>query len=318
MLDWGARIDELAHKLAHEYAIEDRLAIEILLTGLIHCPRTPSVWLILETDWYSRDCLDGWFSFGESWTPCSLARLRVRSPWRQIEAEITEWLESPSDEHLFIECDYQRYPYFHHLTQAYYLLQRSLRIRTRAARTRHPLSSLDKYNQERMTDELNAATRYVLEDRAQARPADPPRFIEPPNFLYHIELLQKVAPWYPDWTSLVQAFGLIATRRAYLYGRTETDQTDNQAIARVLQDSIPLWIRRALELLVESGRKTNTLEKHMGLEDKTRRSGHGAHRELVRLHRNGIIHWNLSRQSWEIVSEHRERIERALTGKVFE
>lgn len=317
MLDWTARIDDLADKLAREYAMDDRGAVEILLSALVNCPRTSSSWLILETNWYSRDCLEAWFSFGEQWVPCSLPRLRARSPWREVEAETKKWLDDSSDERLFVEPDYERYPRFHRLTQAQFLLQRSLRIRTRSARAADPLHSLDKYEQDRRTGQLAAATRYVLEDRVQARPQDPPRFIEPPNFLYHVELIQRLAPWYPDWHTLVKAFALLAVRRAYLFGRTETNGGDNQAMARVLRDSIPPWVTKALQLLLDGPSKTQTIEKHMALEEKSRRSGHGAHRELVRLHRNGLIHWNKLAQHWIIQENHRQGIHLALEAKTF-
>lgn len=318
MLDWTSRIDDLADKLARDYSIDDRLAVEILLAGLVHCPRTPSCWLVLETNWYARECFDAWFSFGGEWLPCSLPRLRARQPWRVIEAEIQEMLDSPSDERLFVECDFERYPRFHRLTQAHFILQRSLRIRTRALRAAQPLRALDKYNQDRRIDELNASARYVLEDRAELRPRDPPHFVEPRNFLYHVELLQRLAPWYPDWETLIKAFALIAVRRAYLHGRTETDETDNQAMARVLRDSIPPWIAKALGLLLDGPSKPQTLEKHMALEEKSRRSGHGARRELLRLHRNGVIQWNKQSQSWNMVETHREGARAALESKAFQ
>ena len=65
------------------------MPLELLLSALVNCPRTASPWLILETNWYSRDCQDAWFAFGGHWTPCSLARLRARSSWRDIEREMT-------------------------------------------------------------------------------------------------------------------------------------------------------------------------------------------------------------------------------------
>jgi hypothetical protein len=317
MIDWASRVDELASLLAREYNVEDRVAVEVLLSGLIPCPRTPSVWLILETNWYSRDCEDGWFSFGGMWLPCSLARLRARSPWRDIESEMREMLDSPSEERLFIECDWEKFPRFHRLTQAQYFLQRALRVRTKSHRAADPLKALDKYNQDRRADELAAATRYVLEDRVAARPPDPPRFLEPPNFLYHCELVQRLAPWYLDWHSIVKAFGLLAVRHAYLFGRVETDPSDMAAIARVAHDSIPPWITKALRLLLEGPAMSQTLEKKIALEDDLRRTGHGSHRELIRLARNGVVKWNRLKMHWLLVDEHRQGVADLLDGQVF-
>jgi hypothetical protein len=317
MIDWESRIDDLASLLARDYNIHDRVAIDILLSGLIHSERLESVWLILETNWYSRDCLDAWFSFGELWMPCSLPRLRARSPWREIEAETKEWLDSPSEERLFIEPDFERFPYFNRLTQAQYLLQRSLRMRAKSARAADPLRTLDKYIKERMTDELAAATRFVLEDRVMARPTDPPAFVLPPNFLYHVELVQRLAPWFPDWNILVKAFALLAVRHAFLYGRHETEGSDYAILARVAQDSIPPWIATVIQMLLEGPSQTPTLEKRMILEEKTRRSGHGAHRELVRLRRNSIIEWSKYHQHWALAEAHREGLRAILENRAF-
>jgi hypothetical protein len=317
MLDWAARIDDLADRLVREYAVDDREAAAILLSALVFCPRTPSVWLILETNWYARDCQAAWFSFGELWTPVSLARLRARSPWREVEAETKEWLDSPSGERLFVEPDFDRYPRWNRLTQAQYLLQRALRIRAKSARAADPLRTLDKYNEDRRADELNAAARYVLEDRAQARPAGPPRFVQPADYLYHVELIQRLAPWYPDWHQLVKAFGLVAVRHAYLHGREETGPEDNQAMARAARDSVPLWIAKALGLLLKGPAGIPVLEKAMALEEKRVRSGHGARMELARLRRNGLIEWRPQKLHWTIAGERRQGILDVLEGCAF-
>ena len=316
MLDWTGRIDDLADRLARDFSIEDRLAVEVLLGALMDCPRTADHWLVLETNWYDRCCPDAWLSFGNQWTPCSLARLRARSPWREIEAEMKAMLDE-GGRYLFVECDYERYPMFHRLTQAQCILQRALRIRTRLARSPDPLRALDSQDRRRRSDELAAATRYVLEDRAGLKPPDPPEFRAPPNFLYYAELLQRLAPWYPDWKLLVENLALVAVRRAYLHGRAETDPSDDRAMARVLADSIPPWIAKALKILLEGPSRTQTLAKHMGLEEKTRRSGHGAQRELVRLHRAGVISWNKQAQHWDLAEKHRAGVRDALEERAF-
>jgi hypothetical protein len=47
MLDWSGRLDDLLFFLSSAYKIEDRQAVEILLSALIPCPRTPSFWTVL-------------------------------------------------------------------------------------------------------------------------------------------------------------------------------------------------------------------------------------------------------------------------------
>jgi hypothetical protein len=317
MIDWEARIDLLMDLLSREHAISDRQCVEILLSALVHVPRTASCWLILETNWFSRDCQDAWFSFGEIWTPISLARIRARSPWREIEAETIEWLNAPSDERLFVECDYDRYPRFHRLTQAQYLLQRSLRVRTRSARAADPLRSLDQRAEDRRADELQAAASYVLEDRAQARPGDPPRFIEPPDFLHSVELVQRLSPYYPDWRQLVQSFALVGLRRAYLFGREETNAEDYRIMARAARDSIPPWIAKTIALLLEGPSTTQTIEKAMALEEKRIRSSHGCHLEMLRLRRNGLVKWNPAKMHWTVAAEHAEGLATVIGGSAF-
>lgn len=317
MIDWAARIDELADKLAREYGMPDRPALDVILSALVDCPGTPAVWLILETNWYSRYCLDAWFAFGETWIPQSLPRLRARSPWRQIEEEIQQWLDAPSDPHLFIESDYDRYPYFNRLTQGHFLLHRSLRIRTRTARSGDPLRSLDTRTMDRRKDELAAAADLALADRVRSRAENPPAFRQPTNFLYHLETLQRLAPWYPDWDLFTRSFAALAVRHAHLYNRRETGPEDIRVMARVAADSVPLWITKALRILAAGPAQTRTIEVAMCLEDKTRRSGHGAHSELVRLRRKGAIRFEGKKMHWKLTDEHRDAIVAILEGRAF-
>src|SRR5215471_18199512 len=129
MLDWALRIDYLSHFLAMAYRIEDRQATEILLSALISCPRTPALWLVLETNWFSRDCQRAWFSFGETWLPQSLPLLRTMRP-RNANRLIAEWLAEPAAPRLFVEPDYnRRLPHYSRISESRFLLGRSLRLR---------------------------------------------------------------------------------------------------------------------------------------------------------------------------------------------
>ena len=93
---------------------------------------------------------------------------------------------------------------------------------------------------------------------------------------------------------------------------------DAEVMSRVAADSVPPWIRTVIGRLIEAPSKAHTLEKAMGLEEKTRRSGYGAHRELVRLRRAGLIQWNMQLMHWSIVEEHRERLQQVIAGRGFE
>jgi hypothetical protein len=134
MIDWGARIDELAFHLSNQYRIDDPAAVEILLSALIPCPRTSAPWLVLETNWFSRDCQRGWFSFGGTWLPQSLPLLRTMRP-RNANSLIAEWFVEPAAPRLFVEPDYdRRVPHYGRILESRFLLGRSLRLRVIATR----------------------------------------------------------------------------------------------------------------------------------------------------------------------------------------
>jgi hypothetical protein len=40
--------------------MEDRAALEILLSALVPTPRTPALWLVAEPNWFLRDCAPAW------------------------------------------------------------------------------------------------------------------------------------------------------------------------------------------------------------------------------------------------------------------
>lgn len=317
MLDWSTRIDDLADYLQREHGIEDRQAVDILLSSLVTCPRTQENWLVLETEWFQRDCEDAWFAFGTHWSPTSLPRIRARFPWRVIEAETIGWLQGEPCARLFVEPDFERYPNFNRVTQAHFALQRSMRIRTKSHRDGEPLRLIDQDEAARRRDALTAATSHAIEDRVGARPADPPKFVPPKQFNYYCELLQKVSPWFPDWQELVKALSLVGVRRAYLYGRSEINADDYAAMARAASDSVPPWIVKALRKVLTGPTPSIRVETAMGLEDKTRRSGHGARHELRRLHRSGVITWNFQKKCWVVVDKHVAGVTQLLNGKIF-
>src|SRR5215469_15692954 len=198
MLDWSARLDNLAFHVATQYRMEDRAALEILLSALVPCPRTMPIWLILETNWFSRDCAPAWFSLGETWLPESLPLLRAMRP-RNANQLIAAWLAEPPVPRLFVEPDYdRRLPHYRRIHEISFLLARTLRLRV--------ISTLDgvtrpadERQQQNRADRLRALTADVLEDRAGARPLDPPSWNEPRNFLYYTELAVRLAGRHSDY-----------------------------------------------------------------------------------------------------------------------
>ena len=318
MIDWTARVDAVIALLAAEYRMDDREAAEILLASLVECPRTRSLWLVIETNWYSRYCEYAWFSFGQTWIPRSLAQIRARTPWREIEAMVTELLDQPEMERLFVEPDFERYPSYSRVSNALFILDRALRVRT--IHRRAPAAAqlaLDEREEERRADLVSAAVRSLVEVPAGARGDVPPRFQEPANFIYYAELVHRLSPWFRDWQTLVKALGLLAVRHAHLYGRKETSDDDYRVMARAAGDSVPPWIAKAIGMLLKQPARFTAIEKHMLLEEKKHRSGHGAYQELGRLRRNGLIQWNQQKMEWRLVEEHRAGLEAVLSGRAF-
>jgi hypothetical protein len=309
MWNWQARIDELHHHLSAFYQIEDQEAIGILLAGLIDCPRTPAVWLILETNWYSRNCEESWFAFGGAWSPRSLGELRSMRP-RRANDLIGEWRDEPVLSRLFVEPDWQQLPRSRGISEISMLVARSLRVRSMIPRTGRILA-VDERERERRADQLAALTRTVIEDRIRARAQDPPVFREPANWLYRVELLQRLAPWYPDWTMLLNALATLAVRHAYLYNRSETEEDDWKIIRRVMHDSIPPWIGKAVESLSEepadadSAKKLNFTALRCAMGINAADSPRGATAELYRLRQRGLIQWRPKKMEWAMVREHR-------------
>jgi hypothetical protein len=250
MLDWGTRFDDLHHYLATQYGVDDREAVEILLAALVSCPRTAAPWLILETNWFSRRCDNAWFSFGGHWQPRSLAELRALRP-RQANELIREWLDESPQGRLFVEPDYERMPHYRRIFESRFLLARSLRVRSMTPRSGGALA-VDHREQDRRADTLATLVRQLVEDRVGARAADPPVFRQPPGFLYHAEILQRLSPWFPDWSELLNSLASLAVHHAYLYGRTETTEADWKVMSRLAADSVPVWIHRMIHYLNEN------------------------------------------------------------------
>lgn len=314
MIDWDAHIDDLMHLLSVQHAINDRLAIEVLLSAAIACPRTCASWIILETPWHDRRFENAWFGLGGNiWRPTPLKKMRSTGS-AKFKAIVDQWLEG-DEAHLFIEPECERYVGCCFLSEAPLVQLRSLRIRVPTTRNAGVLRTLDWHARQREDDKVRACVETILEDRIGARPDDPPKFIQPPWFLFYAELLQRLNPWFIDWRVLLITLAGIAVRHAYLHGLTETGPQQSAVLARVAADSIPPWIANALCMLLDKGlTPTGSLIMSMGL----RTSGnpkYGALHELHRLRQNGII--DAKRDEWFIIGEFREGIEFLLTGRAF-
>jgi hypothetical protein len=71
MLDWNTRLDQLHLFLRSAYQIDDPQARPSSPPPLSTAPGTPALWLVLETNWFSRNCHSAWFGFGQTWQPAA-------------------------------------------------------------------------------------------------------------------------------------------------------------------------------------------------------------------------------------------------------
>jgi hypothetical protein len=292
-----------------------------LLASLIECPRTPAPWIVLESNYYSRQCQLAWFAFGEHWAPRSLGEIRARRPHRDINREISAWLtDEPDIPRLFLEPDFNRRPRTDRLAELPYLFGRCLRVHSITAPNGATLPVDERADQQR-ADQLAAYTRAVLEDRIGARGPSPPTFrTQPPDFLYFVELAQHLSGWQRDWGELASLLRTLAVRIAYLHGRPEVSEEDWPALARVARDTVPCWIRRGLEHLRTAPDQHSThllLARAMRLDGEDRESANYARDELRRLHQQGILEWAPVKKRWRLAPQHAKAVIETAAGRAF-
>lgn len=254
--------------------------------------------MILETNWLRRECEEAWFAFGGHWTPRSLGGLRSQRP-RHMDRELVEYSSQPPKTRLFIEPDFEALHKCGKSKETRIFLTKCLRIRSPMPRTLWPV--VDERERAARGDALRSATSQVLDDPTGARPEDPPRFQQPPNFLYHVELVQRLAGWYPDGDQLINSFSTLAVRHANLHGRRETGEDDWAALARVAKDSIPPWISRAIEYLKNHGEAAPHL--------------FGAANEL---RQTGLVEYHPRKRGWTLAEKHAEGAFDVVIGKAFQ
>jgi hypothetical protein len=317
MIDWGARLDDLDHFLATQYRVQDRLAVEILLSALIDCPRTPALWTVLETNYYSRDCRRAWFAFDGSWRPRSLGAIRGNRP-RNLHRDLTEWLEDSSSR-LLVEPDFERPQSIRHLAELPFLLGKCLRIRARTAVT-GLTQPVDERMGELRAEQLAEFSRRVLEDPIggpQTRRGGRSRRVSciPPNSR------SACAASIGIGVSCVICCGSWAVRHAYLHGRSEVAQEDWQVLARVGRDTVPPWIARAIEHLNAAPDHHGShlvLARAMRIDSDDKEAATYAKEELGRLRKAGLIEWSPKHKAWALVPEHAAGVYSVIAGRAFE
>lgn len=262
------RISELHDFLASRYGQRDTQATEILLAAQlpVAITRARRPWIILETDYPSRDTTDAWFSFGTVVPSYCLSVPRVQRH-DPAETMLESWIadrQKPDNGMLFVEPEWRKLVnksrVMNWQLDSTYALLMSMCVRVRVAHPRGEIGlQLDRTVDKQ---ELARLTRRVYSDRdtmqtREQHPARKPsvlaplgghgqeadRMTVPPSFLYWCEMLQKLAPRQHDWESLTGQIASVAHGISYLYNDGRAPAWD--AAERLIRDMIPAttaWI----------------------------------------------------------------------------
>lgn len=291
------RLAELHYHLETRYGQKDRQATEILLACLLD-PAVTTMrrpWIILETDWPSRDCEDAWFSFGlTEATARSLSTPRVlRSQAREVMVQSWIGERRLGGVGLFVESEWRHLPFDNKggslfATPHSYVILLSMCVRLRV---QHPRSDRClRAGMEADRAELARLTQRVLDNsfragNASSSPFDPHAHDVPGSFKYWCELLQRIAPMQTDWESLAGGIAAIARGIALLWG--DGRRPDWQAAERVMRDCV--------HSVTEEILRQTALPKGAGIEAAANMRRNGQHMrlhmgdEIKRLHREGVI-----------------------------
>jgi len=309
------RLNDLHAFLESTFGHKDRQSTDVLLTALL--PESVTgyrrPWIIIETDWPSRDCSSAWFSFGltgdhtidtnhNGFMVRSLSVPRVQRS-QLCEEILQDWLSlrRTSAPGLFVDAEWRRMPTSGRgavllmATHSYCVLLTQC-IRLRIAHPRGGFGTMPRDEQTKATTELARLARRVLDcsHRPLSRPLPDRR--QPASLFYWCELLQRLAPLQTDWETLTGSLTAIATGVGALYGR-ETVSFDGEVASRLMRDCVPYATRWILE--------SSGLERSKGIKafQLFKQSGQVADRAIVaeirRLAREGVL---VTRQNYKAMA----------------
>lgn len=301
MNPYPERIDDLHNWLRNRYGVTDTQAVDVLLASRL--PREITLasppWIMLETDYPSREFSSAWFAFGGAVDPRAMAQVRVERS-RVSDLMLREWLATRANNSplLVVESEWRKLPgelrgRGTRIERSY----RSLQAYVIRLRTAYPKSDFAlRMNRDADRIELERLARRVLDCSHRSPPAASmlaawERSV-PASLLYWCELLQKVNPFLCDWESLTGSLAAVARGVALLYGG-ERDP-DWLAVDRLLRDNIhdmTAWIMREADSKIAVGRKAYDLFRASG-----RASDEPLVAEVRRLNREGVL---LARQGRE-------------------
>lgn len=303
MIDWNGRIDDLMSFLDREWKISDRDVVEMLLAAMVDCPRTPPLWVVLETPWYDVETRHAWFSFGGLVETASLPRMRRIGFHSEAMDTAQRWLNDPKPL-VLVEPEWDKFWTANRLPQYEFVQQRALRLRTPLPKTDIAFRTLDSEDGLKLAAELAHYARKCVSDPTRDRSPNPPKFRLPPDLCYHLELVQKMSPFYRDWNLVAAMVGGMAVRRAHLYGRTETDEDDMRVISRLMADMIPVWVAILIERLCCGPVRTANLYRTMGMGMIGSYRIKRAAIEVFRLFAEGVIMRRKEHDTWTYNERH--------------
>ena len=289
MNPYPERLEELHIWLGARYNQYDRQATEVLLAALLppELTRTRRPWIIIETDYPSRDCSDAWFSFGGEAVVHSLSVPRVLrcAPSEEI---VRNWVELRSTDAagLFVESEWRRIMKIGRgamsTFRGNYQHLMSVCLRLRVAHPKGDYAVRVDRDADRL--ELGRLVRRVLDSslRPARKPSETARDRPPASFLYWCELLQRVAPYLTDWEMLTGGLAAVARGIAILY--SDGRPPDWAAVDRIMRDCINPCTYQIMSQAADH-KRANRVADFWSKDDEIR----NVKNEIKRLYREGVL-----------------------------
>lgn len=228
--------------------MKDSEACDILLACLVDPKATgaPKPWIIVETDWMSRDCTEAWFNFGGLAGAQSLSTARIERAG-PAETMLNAWLASRAHgaAGIYVESEWHRLAQLSggsmhrrnasSLANAYVTLMSSC-IRLRTAHPKTAWATQTAARRAADLQELKRLTMQVLDNRY--REPVPGRDAPAPGaMLYWCELLQRISVMARDWNTVVQGLSQVVRNVCTLYN--EPDRSPDWRLAeRLVRDAV--------------------------------------------------------------------------------
>ena len=300
------RIAELHSHLAGVWSQRDTQATEILLAALLPASltRMRRPWLIVETDYLSRDTSNTWFSFGMP----EYVHARSLAVPRSVRArDCRQWsdnvlAEDPFDQPgVFVDAEWRVLPNKYKCVTAiasyYALLARCVHLRVAQPRSDIGVRTMNARESDRL--ELARLSRRVLDSqhrqhRSPVAHSTPSGVLlasqsqgvtaAPQSLYYWSELAQKLAPVQHDWECLTGSVAAVAHGITTLYN--DNRAPDWSAAERVLRDTIPYATTR---LILEASHGPVAARMAHIQSGGVIGSGERVTVELKRLEREGVL-----------------------------